>query len=79
MVARARKRLAVVDAATVNVVCPHCGAAQDGPSGSQLWTIDELREMCTPAMAELGWKCQSCDAPMILHVPSRVGVPAVSP
>lgn len=70
-----QKRLAVVEAATVQIACPHCGAYQDGPSGSQLWTLEELREQ-TGHNTPVG--CQSCDAPMILHVPSRVGMPTVS-
>ena len=46
---RGRARNAVLVAAAIEVQCPHCGAAQPAPGGSEFCEPSEAREMCDGA------------------------------
>jgi hypothetical protein len=64
---RARKRPALVTAATLEVQCPHCGDPQPSPgNGSHLWTPAEVSTSQGPR------ECDACDEPFTLHAQSRV-------
>lgn len=60
-------RNAIVVAALLEVLCPHCGDPQPNPSnGAHLWLIDEVS-------GNQGKRtCVACDEPFILMAQHRV-------
>lgn len=66
-----RKRLVSVVAVSVEVHCPHCGDPLPSPTGSHLWTSDELRAVATHGEGLAS--CSACDEPIILDMPAAIG------
>lgn len=63
------RRTAIIVAATVEVLCPHCGESQPNPdNGAFAWTPDEV------TMKQGRRECVSCDFAFTLHAQSRVSV-----
>lgn len=61
-------RNVVLVAITVEVRCPHCGAAQPAPDGSETVDVPTAKELC------LGGRtlCVACDEPIRLTWSDRV-------
>lgn len=71
MLSKKRNGRAVVVAATVEVLCPECGAEQPCvDNGSDLWPIEELREADGRK-----FECVSCDNKFQLMVDHKVNLP----
>lgn len=68
--AKVKRRLAILSASTVEVLCPECSAQQPAPdNGSDMWTPEQIR-----AASARKWACVSCDAPLLLTTQNRVGL-----
>lgn len=55
-----RARNAIIVALTYEVHCPHCGAAQPAPGGSEFLEVHEAKAMCNGATRA----CVACDEPV---------------
>lgn len=55
-----RAKNVVIVASSVEVQCPHCGASQPSPSGSEFCEPYEAKAMCNGEVRE----CVSCDEPI---------------
>lgn len=64
----------IVQAFTVEVVCPHCGSAQPAPGGSEFCEIREAKEMCDGSVKE----CAACDEQIRMTWPSKAQFGATS-
>lgn len=62
-------RNAVLVAITLEVRCPHCGAAQPGSDGAETVDVPSAKELCTGART----LCVACDEPIRLSWSDRVG------
>lgn len=51
-------RVAQLTVEAVNVTCPYCGACQDSPDGSQMWTAWDFGKQKSLTT------CQDCDEPI---------------
>lgn len=69
---RARSGRAILQAITLDVICPHCGESQPDPdAGSMFWTVVQVRTLQFPKM----FTCVSCeDTFSLLGLPSKVQV-----
>lgn len=52
----------MLTAVALEVRCPHCGAAQPGPDGSETVDVATAKEMCSGERA----LCAACDEPIRL-------------
>ena len=57
-------------ATTVEIGCPHCGAAIPSPDGSEFWTVHEYRTAANGEPRE----CNACDEPFRILLHTRVGL-----
>jgi len=53
-------RNVVLTAVMIEVRCPHCGAAQPGPDGSETVDVPTAKDMCTGDRI----LCMACDEPI---------------
>jgi ribosomal protein S27E len=67
-------RAAIIQAATVEVLCPHCGDPQpSADNGSHMWMPDQVRA------AQGVVSCVACDEKFRIYAHGRVSVVALSP
>jgi hypothetical protein len=52
----------VLTAVVLEIRCPHCGAAQPGPDGSETVDVATAKEMCSGERT----LCPACDEPIRL-------------
>jgi hypothetical protein len=62
-------RNVVLVAITLEVRCPHCGAAQPAPDGSETVDVSTAKELCSGDRA----LCVACDEPIRLAWHDKVG------
>jgi hypothetical protein len=60
---------AVLTATVLEVRCPHCGAAQPGPDGSDAVDVSTAKEMCSGKRT----LCSACDEPIKLLWCDKIG------
>lgn len=67
-------RAAIIQAATVEVLCPHCGDPQpSADNGSHMWMPEQVRA------AQGVVSCVACDEKFRIYAQGRVSVVALSP
>lgn len=65
-------RAAVINAVSVEVCCPHCGAPQPSPdNGSEMWLPSQVKAVAAVAPQHV---CVSCDEPFTVEAHTRVAV-----
>jgi phage terminase large subunit GpA-like protein len=62
-------RNVILVAITLEVRCPHCGAAQPAPDGSETVDVSTAKELCSGDRA----LCVACDEPIRLAWHDKVG------
>lgn len=62
-------RNVVLVAITLEVRCPHCGAAQPAPDGLEVVDVATAKELCSGERT----LCVACDEPLRLTWSDRVG------
>ncbi len=67
---RTRPKNVVLVAASIEVHCPHCDAAQPAPGGSEFCENREARAMCDDSVRS----CVSCDEPIRMVWQDKVSV-----
>lgn len=63
-------RNVVLMAITLEIRCPHCGAAQPGSDGAEIVDVQAAKELCTGART----LCVACDEPIRLLWSDKVKV-----
>lgn len=63
-------RNVVLVAITLEVRCPHCGAAQPARDGSEIVDVSIAKELCTGERT----LCTACDEPIRLTWHDKVGI-----
>lgn len=54
---------------TLEVRCPHCGAAQPAPDGAEVVDVDTAKDLCSGERT----LCVACDEPIRLLWNDKVG------
>ncbi len=59
----------ILVATTLEVRCPHCGAAQPAEDGSEVMDVGEAKKLCSGNRTQ----CVACDEPIRLSWHDKVG------